>query len=524
MKYSRIDENHHVNTPIRNLIVVLGDQLNAESSAFDDIDEIHDLVWMAEATSESTHVWSHKARIAIFLCAMRHFRDLLKSRGWRLDYTQLDDTSPLPSLEEGLIRALQTHQPERIIMVRPGAWRILETFASIAKQFSIPLELRPDLHFITGLDEFNEFLSGRKQPRMEHFYRIIRRKTSILMEDSQPLGHTWNFDSSNRQSFGKSGPEEIPSPLGFSPDSITSSVCSLVQTRFSDHPGSLAAFDWPVNREQALLAVDDFISNRLRQFGPYQDAMWTNEPFLYHSRLSSSLNLKLLTPRDVIIRTMDAFHSKGLPLPSVEGFIRQIIGWREFVRGIYWSNMPEYLNSNYLDASLDMPGLYWTGETDMACMRYTIRQTLKYAYAHHIQRLMVTGLFGLLFGVSPRAVHEWYLAVYVDAVEWVEVPNTLGMSQFADGGIIASKPYIASGNYIDRMSNYCDSCRYNPRIKTGDTACPFTVFYWDFLYRYKTKLLRNARMRIQLNNLDRISKDELKSIRKKAETIRSQYQ
>jgi deoxyribodipyrimidine photolyase-related protein len=498
--------------------------LNADSSAFDGFDETHDLVWMAEATSESTHVWSHKARIAIFISAMRHFRDLLYSRGWRLDYARLDDTSPPPSLEEGLIRALKTYHPKRIVMVRPGTWRICATFTSIATQSGIPLELRPDLHFMTGLDEFNEFLSGRKQPRMEHFYRIIRRKTGILMDNSKPLGDTWNYDSSNRQSFGKTGPGDIPSPSGFPPDEITSSVCSLVMNRFPDHPGCLATFDWPVTREQALLAVDDFISNRLKQFGPYQDAMWTNEPFLFHSRLSSSLNLKLLTPRDVITRTMKAFQSEGLPLPSVEGFIRQIIGWREFVRGIYWASMPEYINNNFLDASLHLPEFYWTGETDMACMRHTIRQTLEYSYAHHIQRLMVTGLFALLLGVSPDEVHQWYLAVYVDAVEWVEVPNTVGMSQFADGGIMASKPYIASGNYISRMSNYCDSCRYDPRVRTGDIACPFTVLYWDFLDRHAAKLLRNQRMRIQLNNLGRISNDELKSIRKKAEAIKSQYQ
>ena len=358
---------------------------------------------------------------------------------------------------------------------------------------------------------------------MEHFYRIIRRKTGILMEESEPLGGAWNFDASNRHSFGRSGPGDIQKPLGFSPDTITSSVCSLVQNRFPEHPGSLVNFDWPVTRKQAIRAVDDFISNRLRQFGPYQDAMWTNEPFLFHSRLSSSLNLKLLNPRDIIIRTLDAFQSEGLALSSVEGFIRQIIGWREFVRGIYWTSMPEYLNDNYLEASLDLPGCYWTGETDMICMRHAIGQTLEYSYAHHIQRLMVTGLFSLLIGVSPRAVHEWYLAVYVDAVEWVEVPNTIGMSQFADGGIMASKPYIASGNYIARMSNYCDSCRYDPREKTDDTACPFTVLYWDFLHRHKAKLLRNPRMRIQVTNLSRISDDRLKTIRKKAADIRTHY-
>ncbi len=300
----------------------------------------------------------------------------------------------------------------------------------------------------------------------------------------------------------------------------TREVIDLVAQRFEAHPGSLAHFNWPTTPGQAERALAAFVEHRLPSFGRYQDALWTDEPFLYHSLLSSSLNLKLLNPAQVVQAAEDAYHAGHAPLASVEGFIRQILGWREYVRGIYWHHMPEYADRNALDANAPLPDFYWTAETEMQCLAQAIGQTLKHGYAHHIQRLMVTGLFALLLGVEPRQVHEWYLAVYVDAVEWVELPNTLGMSQFGDGGVMASKPYCASGNYINRMSNYCSGCQYNPANATGEDACPFTTLYWDFLDRNKRRLKSNTRMKLQLANLVRKSDEELMQIRSKAQQLR----
>jgi deoxyribodipyrimidine photolyase-related protein len=301
---------------------------------------------------------------------------------------------------------------------------------------------------------------------------------------------------------------------------MTREVIDLVKERFASHPGHLADFDWPLTSQEAQLALEDFIENRLSDFGDYQDAMWTREPWLFHSRLSVVMNLKLLNPRVVIAAAEKAYRTGRAPLAAVEGFIRQILGWREYVRSIYWRFMPDYINLNSLDAQQALPGFYWTGETDMNCLREAISQTLRYGHAHHIQRLMVTGLFSLLLGVKPRAVHEWYLAVYVDAVEWVELPNTLGMSQHGDGGIMASKPYIASGKYIQRMSNYCSGCRFDPAKSTGPDACPFTTLYWDFLMRNEPRLKKNQRMSMQVRNVSRLTVTEKAAISEQAESIR----
>jgi deoxyribodipyrimidine photolyase-related protein len=349
----------------------------------------------------------------------------------------------------------------------------------------------------------------------------MRRKTGVLMEDGRPAGGKWNYDAENRETFGRIGPGSLPLPPSFAPDAVTREVIRLIAGRFPSHPGRLDSFDWPVTREQALHALEDFVTFRLRDFGRYQDAMWAGEPFLYHSLLASAMNLKLLNPREVIEAALAAYRSDSAPVNAVEGFVRQILGWREYVRAVYWRYMPEYLDRNLLNAHLPLPGFYWTADTDMNCLREVIAQTLEYGYAHHIQRLMVTGLFALLLGVEPRAVHEWYLAVYVDAVEWVELPNTLGMSQFADGGIMASKPYVATGKYIQRMSDYCSACRYDPQNACGEDACPFTTLYWDFLQRHRPLLERNQRMALQVRNLNRKSADELLAIRRQAAAVRS---
>jgi len=341
------------------------------------------------------------------------------------------------------------------------------------------------------------------------------------MDGTEPVGGQWNFDAANRRALPKSGPATLPPPRAFAPDRTTTEVITLVRERFAGHPGSLDNFSWPVTSATAQSALEDFIEQRLPRFGDYQDAMWAGEPWLYHSRLSAAMNLKLLDPRAVITAAEDACRRGLAPLNAVEGFIRQILGWREYVRGIYWHLMPDYLERNALAAHAPLPGFYWTGDTAMRCLSDAVRQTLAHGYAHHIQRLMVTGLFGLLLGVDPKAMHEWYLAMYVDAVEWVELPNTLGMSQYADGGVMGSKPYIASGNYLNRMSNYCAQCPFNPRHAVGETACPYTTLYWDFLSRHESVLADNPRMALQLRNLARKPASERAAIADKADALRA---
>ena len=514
----------------RSLVIVLGDQLDRRSAAFDGFDGSRDRVWMAEVAEESTHVWTHKARITVFLSGMRHFRDMLVAEGIGVDYTELaaaprarDPATLAASLAASLRRLAKAGwSPEQLVVVEPGEWRVQEALRGAATAAGIPLDIRSDRHFFSTRAEFAEHAQGRKQLRLEYFYRPLREKFGVLMDDGEPAGGQWNFDAENRGAFPKEGPGVLPPPARFTPDAITRGVIDLVNTRFAGHPGSLAEFDWPVTPLEARSALDDFLAHRLPSFGRYQDAIWTGEPWLYHARISQALNMKLLDPRDVVAGAERAWRKGKAPLEATEGFIRQVIGWREYVRGIYWQFMPEYVDRNALGADRPLPGLYWTGDTDMNCLRDAVGQTLKHGYAHHIQRLMVTGLFALLFGVEPRQVHEWYLAVYVDAVEWVELPNTLGMSQFADGGVMASKPYCATGAYLDRMSNACKGCRYDPKKATGPEACPFTTLYWDFLARHEKLLARNQRMTMQLKNVSRKPAADLRAIRRQADEFRGQ--
>jgi len=505
--------NFHPQARPRHLVLVLGDQLNQDSAAFDGFDPACDAVWMAEVAEESTHVWSHKARTAMFLSAMRHFRDTLRSQGVTVHYRQLNDAANSGSFRGELAATTSRLCPQRLIWVEPGEWRVQTSLESTARALGVDFEVRPDRHFLCSREEFARHARGRKQLRMEFFYRELRRKHRVLMDGDEPAGGAWNFDAENREAFGKNGPDPLrPQPRRFQPDAVTRQVLALVEDRFAKHPGTLDDFDWPITQADAELALDDFITHRLSEFGRWQDAMWTNEPWLFHSRLSAALNLKLLDPRRVIHTAEEAWRSGRVPLAAAEGFIRQILGWREYVRGIYWRHMPGYLERNALGAQHALPGFYWTGETDMACLRDAIGQTMRYGYAHHIQRLMVTGLFALLWGAHPRRVHEWYLAVYVDAVEWVELPNTLGMSQYADGGLMASKPYIASGKYIQRMSNYCAGCRYDPAQRAGPKACPFTTLYWDFLLRHETMLAKSPRTVMQVRNAARLTPAQRRDI------------
>ena len=490
---------------MRNLILVLGDQLNLDASAFDGFDPLMDQIWMAEVREECTEVWSSKPRIAVFLAAMRHFRARLEAKGWPLEYRNLEDPENLGSLPLELNAAIQRHSPRQLIMTAPGDWRVLQEIKAVAHRHDLFLEIRNDRTFFTTVQDFVAFTSGRRQIRMEYWYRALRKQHDILMDNGEPVGGLWNFDADNRKSFGKEGPKESQKPLGFAPDAITQTVLALVQARFPDHPGSLNDFSWPMTPEEADQALTDFLDHRLALFGPYEDAMWQGEPYLFHSQLSMAMNLKLLSAQEVV-RAVEARYREGaIALASAEGFIRQVLGWREYVRGIYWTQMPAYQQLNALAASQDLPGFFWTGETSMNCLSQCLSQSLNLGYAHHIQRLMVIGLYALLFGVRPDAVHEWFLAVYVDAVEWVELPNTLGMGQFGDGGFMASKPYIASGQYIHRMSNYCASCTYDSKQRVGPKACPYTTLYWDFLIRHRDQLSSNPRMGMQFKNLASIA-------------------
>ena len=504
----------------RNLIVIFGDQLNRDASAFDGFEAARDAVWMAEVDDESKHVLSHKQRIAIFLSGMRHFRDALVEEGIRVEYTQLDNGKDSDTLSNRLSIDIRALSPEKVIVTHPGEWRVLQGMKKVCCDEDIPLEVRDDRHFYTTAKDFEEHVKGRKSLRMEFFYRELRKRFDVLMEDGKPTGGNWNYDKENRGSFGKGGPKDPNTGHVCKPDKLTREVLDLVNDRFADHPGSLDSFAWPMTPAEAQKALSNFIHNRLPVFGKYQDAMWSDEPWLYHSLISTSLNLKLLDPRDVVSAAEKAYEDGHAPLAAVEGFIRQILGWREYVRGIYWMHMPEYIDRNTLGAQEPLPGFYWTGDTELECLKQSVGQTLEHGYAHHIQRLMVTGLYALLLGVDPKRLHEWYLAVYVDAVEWVELPNTLGMSQYGDGGLMASKPYIATGNYINKMSNYCKSCPKNPKEKTGENACPFTTLYWDYLIRHQDTLKSNHRMGFQLRNLNRLNQGERSAIGKASDEIR----
>ena len=505
---------------MRHLIVVLGDQLALDASAFDGFDPAVDAVWMAEVAEESTHVWSSKPRTALFLSAMRHFALELAAAGRPLHYTRLDAADNAGSLSAQLGADLSRLRPTGLVLTDPGDHRVLVALRAVADAAGVPLDVREDRHFYCTVREFAAHAKGRKSLRMEYFYRELRRRHQVLMDGDEPVGGQWNFDEDNREAFGPAGPGPVPPRSTFAPDAITEAVLALVNDRFAAHPGRLDGFAWPVTRAQALVSLAAFIAHRLPRFGPYQDAMWPGDPWLYHSHLSAALNLKLLDPREVVAAALVAYDEGRAPLASVEGFIRQILGWREYVRGVYWTRMPAYLEGNALDAHADLPAWYWTGATDLACQRDALGQTLTHGYANHIQRLMVTGGFALMLGVEPKQVHEWYLAVYVDAVAWVEVPNVIGMSQYADGGVLGSKPYIATGKYIQRMSPHCAGCRYDPAQRVGERACPFTTLYWDFLLRHEAMLAKNPRMALQVKNLARLPDAERDAVRARAGAIR----
>jgi len=499
--------------PVRRLVLVLGDQLWLENPALAGFDPAQDRVVMIEAPSEGQEVWSHQARIALFFSAMRHFHGELAARDWPVDYLPLEDDGLPAPFAERLALALRRHQPQSLHVCEPGEWRMLALLQDTAAAADVPLQVHADTHFLCSREQFARWAGAKRELRMEFFYREMRRRHGVLMEGDEPAGGQWNFDVDNRKGFPASGPGLVPPPLRFEPDDITREVMALVRERFAGHPGTMDSFAWPVTRAQALALLQEFIEARLPAFGPCQDAMWTGLPFGWHALLSSSMNLHLLHPREVVQAAEEAWRRHGLPLASVEGFIRQVLGWREFIRGVYWLDMPGLKAANHYGHDRPLPAWYWTGRTKMACMREVVGQTLAHGYAHHIQRLMVTGQFALLAGIRPQEVGDWYLAMYVDAVEWVELPNVAGMALFANGGRFTSKPYVASGQYIKRMSNYCQGCAYRPEQRHGEGACPVTTFYWGFLDRHEQALARNPRTSMMVRNLARLSPGERSAIR-----------
>jgi deoxyribodipyrimidine photolyase-related protein len=503
---------------MRHLILVLGDQLAPDNPAFAGFDPRRDRVLMIESAAEGRVVWSHKARIVLFLSAMRHFRDDLLARGFEVEYITLADSADL-SLGSLLVRQVAQSRPQRVIVCEPGEYRVLGELQDACALAGVALEMRADTHFMLAREEFADWAGGRKTLQMETFYRFMRKRTGILMVDGVPEGGVWNLDHENRGAYLRGGPGAIPPPALFEPDLLTRQVIAEVETRFAGHPGSLARFAWPVTRAEALRALAQFVRFRLAGFGRFQDAMWSGTPFGWHALLSTSLNLKLIGPREVIDAALAAFRHQALPLAAVEGFVRQVLGWREFIRGVYWLDMPGLAAANHYGHHRPLPGWYWSAQTRMQCLRETVGQTLEYGFAHHIQRLMVTGNFALLAGLDPAEVHRWYLAVYVDAVEWAELPNTAGMALYANGGRFTTKPYAASGAYIKRMSNYCAGCRYKPELRHGPDACPMTALYWNFLDQNEAELSNNMRASLMVRNLQRLAPQERSAIRAQAAVL-----
>ncbi len=496
------------------LRMILGDQLSPSISSLSDLDPAADVVLMAEVVGECTYVRHHKKKIVLVLSAMRHFARALAARGVRVEYVRLDDPANTQCLRGEFLRAVARHAPARAVVTEPGEWRLAEDLRHWQGLAGIEVDIRDDSRFICRIQDFLAWARHRRQLRMEFFYRDMRRRTGLLMDGDSPAGDRWNFDAENRGSLpaGVAAPD-VPA---FPPDDTTSEVMALVESRFADHVGSTQGFSWPVTRAQARAALADFVAHRLKLFGQWQDAMKTEAPFLFHALLSTSLNIGLLDAREICTAAEQAYRDGAAPLNAVEGFIRQIIGWREYVRGIYWLHMPDYARKNALGAARRMPWFYWTGRTRMNCLHQAITGTLAHAYAHHIQRLMITGNFALLAGLHPDDVDEWYMVVYADAYEWVEMPNTRGMALFADGGIMASKPYAASGAYINRMSDYCKGCAYDVKDAVGANACPFNFLYWDFMARNEHVLAGNVRLAMPLKTLSRMDPGKLAAIRANA--------
>ncbi|MEL6722082.1 MAG: cryptochrome/photolyase family protein [Pseudomonadota bacterium] len=497
---------------MKTLSVILGDQLAETISSLKHHIPGKDVILMCEVWDEATYVKHHKKKIAFLFSAMRHFAEALRDKGYNIEYTKLDDPDNTGSIKSELRNVLQKYTFDRIVVTHPGEYRVLEDIRHWEDDLGIPVEIREDDRFLCRIDDFASWAKNRKQLRMEYFYREMRKKYHILMmEDDTPVGKQWNYDTENRKSIKSK--VNIPPPYSGKVDEITQDVMALVSERFNNHFGNVEPFYFAVTRKDALQVLHRFITQRLYHFGDYQDAMLQGEPWMYHSHISFYLNCGLLLPLECIQAAEKAYYQGKAPLNAVEGFIRQIIGWREYVRGIYWLKMPEYADVNFFAASRELPSFYWTANTKMNCLHQCIIETRQNAYAHHIQRLMVLGNFALLAGIRPEDVNEWFLVVYADAYEWVKLPNVSGMILFADGGYLASKPYAAGGSYINKMSDYCKKCSYKVKKKHGPDACPFNYLYWDFLDRNREKLAGNPRMSMMYKTFDRMSEEKQQAIR-----------
>jgi len=496
------------------LRLVLGDQLSFELSALEGLDVARDRVLLAEVAEEAGHVPHHPQKIAFIFSAMRHFAEALRLRGVAVDYVRLDDPANSGSLAGELLRFATLHRPRSIHVTEAGDWRVEQTLNGCG----LPITWHADRRFICSRSEFARWAQGKSQLRMEFFYREMRRRTGLLLNpDGSPEGGVWNLDADNRKALprGLHGPIR----LSFTADAITREVLTLVSSRFAHHYGGLDGFDYPVTHAEAERLWLNFLDFGLAAFGDYQDTMASGEPFLFHARIGAALNVGLLDLRRLCADVEAAYRKGHVALNAAEGFIRQLIGWREYVRGIYWLQMPDYARRNAFGNDRPLPEFYWTGRTRMNCIRQVIGQTLELAYAHHIQRLMVTGNFALLAGIAPPALCDWYLAVYMDAFEWVELPNVLGMVLHADGGYLGSKPYCASGQYIKRMSDYCQGCSYSVAESTTENACPFNALYWHFLMRHRERLQGNPRMTMVYRNLTRMDEARQQALWRRGEAL-----
>ncbi|GGY78444.1 cryptochrome/photolyase family protein [Marinobacter zhanjiangensis] len=501
-----------------NLILILGDQLSHTLSALEGADPGKDLVVMAEVHDEASYTSHHKKKLVLIFSAMRHFARELEDRGFRVHYHHYAPDSPHQSLEQVVQDLAGQHNADKVVTTECGEYRLDAEIRQWHDRLGMPVEIRPDTRFLAGKEEFARWAEGRKQLRMEFFYREMRRKTGLLMTpDGEPEGGHWNYDADNRRKW--TGKPPAPAPFRVEPDATTREMISLVEQHFSDHFGTTEDFHFAVTADDARAALDHFIDFALPCFGDYQDAMSDTEDWLFHSILSPYLNSGLLEPMEVCEAAVQAWYAGQAPINAVEGFVRQILGWREFVRGIYWLTMPDYARENRLGNQRSLPWFYWTGDTHMRCMQRAIDSTYRNGYAHHIQRLMVTGNFALLAGIHPEEICDWYLAVYVDAYDWVELPNTLGMVMHADGGYLGSKPYAASGKYIHRMSDHCSQCVYNVNNTTEENACPFNALYWHFMDRHQADFHRNPRMKMMFRNWQRQDEDRRQATLARAEWL-----
>ncbi len=498
--------------------LILGDQLNPEHSWFASTHD--DVVYLfMEVRQETDYVLHHAQKIIAIFAGMRDFAEQLRVAGHRVDYLAIDDPDNLPSLTNNLDRLFIKHDAHAFEYQAPDEWRLDAQLAAYVAGLKLPARMSDTEHFYTSRTEAAEIFKSRKQWLMEHFYRQMRVKHDVLMSGPRaPVGAKWNFDEDNRKTWN-GAPREPTDTRTFHDHSalwetiVASGVASFGKPA-ADHIG------WPLNRSEALHQLDDFIDAALPHFGDFQDAMSTKATRLFHSLLSFALNTKMLNPREVVTRAETAYREGHAPLAAVEGFIRQILGWREYVRGVYWAHMPGYDQQNVFGHDSPLPSWFWDGNTKMRCLAHAIGNSLEHAHAHHIQRLMIIGNFSLLAGLDPVAVHRWYLGVYIDAFEWVELPNTLGMSQFADGGAMATKPYVSSAAYINRMSDYCKGCHYDKKLREGDKACPFNALYWDFFARNRTSLRGNHRLGMVYRQLEKMDPEVLTALRIKANVSR----